>query len=192
MDELLLLVHSVQRTWARFRKLYCCWGLICVWRKWRERRGRNHPTGRKRPVEVMAGVEVEGLGSCLIAVCSTHTHTHTHTHTSEHTDSFTVHRFSFPSACEWERGTSRCQSMHAPTPTEEVDLKHFYYMQQCCSAYRSSAKCAVSHCSTSTSYCTSAWVGESVAVESFTAPEAKMKCSILWASIGFWCVGEFG
>lgn len=79
MDKLLLLLRSVQRTWARLRKRHCCWRLICVWRKWREHRGRNHPTGRKRPVEVMAGVEVEGLGSCLIAVCSTHTHTHGHT-----------------------------------------------------------------------------------------------------------------
>lgn len=65
IDELLLLVHSVQRTWARFRKRYGCWRLICVWRKWRERKGRNHTTGRKRLVEVMAGVR--GGGSRLLS-----------------------------------------------------------------------------------------------------------------------------
>lgn len=70
----LLRVLSVHRTWAMFRKRHCCWRLICVWRKWREHEGRNHPTGRKRPVEVMAGLE--GLGSCVMAVCSTHNTTH--------------------------------------------------------------------------------------------------------------------
>lgn len=97
MDELLLLVHGIQRTWARFRKRYCCWRLICVWRKWRERRGRNHPTGRKRTVEVMAGVEVAGLGSCLIA-CSTNTHTQMHT--QPHSSG--GHSFLFPASGEKE------------------------------------------------------------------------------------------
>lgn len=64
-NRLLLLFQILQRTWARIRKRYGCWRLICVWRKWRERRGRNHPTGRKRPVEVMAGVG--GAGSRLLS-----------------------------------------------------------------------------------------------------------------------------
>lgn len=71
-NRLLSLFQILQRTCARLRKRYGCWRLICVWRKWRERRGRNHPPGRKKPVEVMAGLSAPVWW--LFACPSSHTY----------------------------------------------------------------------------------------------------------------------
>lgn len=122
MSCCLSLVRSVRRTWAGFRKRYGCWRLICVWRKWRERWGRSHPTGRKRPVEVMAGVGGGGVpGSCLMAVCSAHTHIDSDTrgmlaglrNTARSHRTVSIER----------NAESRCQSMHS----EEVPLNVYLH-----------------------------------------------------------------
>lgn len=151
--------------------------------------GQESPYRQEKACGGDGGVEVEGLGSCLIAVCSTHTHRPKHTDMLSQLHSPQVLVPISPRVGARDKPVPK----HACTHTDWGRwFKTFYYMQQCRSAYGGSAKCAVSHCRTSTSHCTSAWVGESVAVECFTAPEVKMKCSILCASIGFWCVGEFG
>lgn len=117
MDELDLLVHSVRRTWARFRKRYFCWRLICVWRKWREHRGRNHPADRKRPVEVMVGVEAEGVHSCLVA-CSTNWNTHQpkHVHSADFRSMFPSVSCRRNTVCSSSKVSGEKTHMHLELP----------------------------------------------------------------------------
>lgn len=91
-------------------------------RKQRDRRGRDHPTGRKRPVEVMVGVG--GGGSQLLSDgCWLHMHTDTNT---QH-----AHTASQPAAFRSRRPAGAGGTQLLP---RHALLDKFTYRQLCCAA----------------------------------------------------------